>query len=92
MGENIFIGDLEKEITSIDGVISIIDFSIYSIYGGSYNDKCPLPGGKEESADGDAHTFKIDLDAIDGVLYSDYNSMFEILNPNIDIKCKVKLM
>ena len=92
MGENIFIGDLEKEITSIDGVVSIIDFSIYSIYGGSYNDKCPLPGGAEENADGGAKTFKIDLSAVDGVLYSDYNSMFEILNPNIDIKCKVKLV
>ena len=93
MGENIFIGDLEKEITSMDGVISIIDFSVYSIYGGSYGDKCTLPGGNEENGDGvDVKTFKIDLSATDGVLYSDYNSMFEILNPNVDIKCKVKLV
>lgn len=93
MGENIFIGDLEKEITLMDGVISIIDFSVYSIYGGSYGDKCPLPGGNEENGDGvDVKTFKIDLSATDGVLYSDYNSMFEILNPNVDIKCKVKLV
>ena len=34
MGEDIFVGDLQKEIMLIDGVISLIDFSVYSIYNG----------------------------------------------------------
>ena len=44
MGEDIFIGDLNKEISLIDGLISLIDVKIYKINGGGYSsDKCPLP-------------------------------------------------
>lgn len=104
MGENIFVGDLQKEITSVDGVISIIDFSVYSIYNGEYStDRCPLP--EDTSAEngctssssitfktnGSADSFKIDLKAIDNVLYGDFNSMYEILNDN-DIQLRTKLI
>lgn len=96
MGENIFIGDLEKEITSVDGVISIIDLSVYNIYGGnSYsNDVCPLPPSEDEGVfkvnDSNATATKINLKEVDNVLYSDYNSMYEILNDsNIQVKCKL---
>ena len=34
--------------------------------------------------------YPIDLDAIDRVLHSDYNSMFEILNPTNDIVVRTK--
>jgi hypothetical protein len=103
MGENIFLGDLQKEITSVDGVISIIDFSAYNIYNGSYStDRCPLPEDTSSEVgcttsssitykiDDASNFFKIDLKAIDNVLYSDYNSMYEILNDsNIQLKCKL---
>ena len=103
MGENIFLGDLQKEITSVDGVISIIDFSAYNIYNGSYStDRCPLPEDTSSeigcstsssityNVDGNSKFFKIDLKSIDNVLYSDYNSMYEILNDsNIQLKCKL---
>ena len=104
MGENIFIGDLQKEITMVDGVIAIIDFSAYSLYNGMYSsDKCPFPEanltgncatGEVEtfSVPEGAESFKIDLDAIDQVLYSDYNSMFEVYNPENDIQIKCKLI
>ena len=102
MGEDIFLGDLEKEITLVDGVVSIINFEVYSIFNGPYSsDRCPYP---EASTDGNcatpisgvfkvedgADTFKIDLDAIDHVLYSDYNSMFEIRSDdNIQLRTKL---
>ena len=102
MGEDIFVGDLQKEIMLIDGVISLIDFSVYSIYNGFYSsDRCPLPEanlnancstnvGNVFKVDEGADSFKIDLNAIDNVLYSDYNSMYEILNDsNIQVKCKL---
>lgn len=106
MGENIFLGDLEKEITLVDGVVSIINFEAYSIYNGSYSsDKCPYPEKKVNNGsicspvdnstfkiDSSAESFNIDLDAIDHVLYSDYNSMFEVLNYDNDIQVKVKLI
>ena len=106
MGEDIFIGDLEKEITITDGVISIINFDVYSLYNGPYSsDRCPYPeegvsasGVCETKAynnfkvDNTANAFKIDLDSIDHVLYSDYNSCFEIMNPSTDIQIRTKII
>lgn len=103
MGEDIFVGDLEKEITLLDGVISLIDLRIYKIWNGSYSpDKCPLPSVIEGTGcdpvsnntfvleDSNAMSEQIDLNAIDHVLLSDYNSMFEIRQPSIDIQVQIK--
>lgn len=101
MGENIFVGDLEKEIMLTDGVISIISFEVYSIYDGNYSsDRCPLPemsvmdgcsaSTNQFKYDGASNCFRINLDKCDHVLYADYNSQYEILNDNdIQIKAKV---
>jgi len=103
MGEDIFLGDLEKEIMLVDGVVSLINFEVYSLYNGAYSsDRCPYPEadltGTCASAatnvfkvDDGADSFKIDLDAIDHVLYSDYNSMFEIYTDS-DIQIRTKLI
>lgn len=104
MGEDVFIGDLEKEIMLIDGVLGLIALRVYNIYSensGSYStDKAPYP---ILNAQADCSTvsmpvfnvnggqaYPIDLDAIDRVLHSDYNSMFEILNPTNDIVVRTK--
>ena len=104
MGEDVFIGDLEKEIMLIDGVLGLIALRVYNIYSensGRYStDKAPYP---ILNAQADCNTvsmpvfnvnggqaYPIDLDAIDRVLHSDYNSMFEILNPTNDIVVRTK--
>lgn len=103
MGEDIFIGDLNKEISNLDGVISLIDIKIYKINGGSYStDICPLPsmtdtesevcGEKEDNAVfhvNGANAERIDLDAIDSVLLGDCNAMYEVRNDN-DIQVRIK--
>lgn len=100
MGEDIFIGDLEKEIMLIDGVLSLINLSVYNIYNGSYSmDKCPFPELEEGTCSSPslnvfkthtgAESYQIDLDAIDRVLYCDYNAMYEVKNIN-DIQLRVK--
>lgn len=105
IGENIFLGDLQKEITLTDGVVSIIDFSVYAIYDGAYSsDRCPFKeagtnlscdtsvGSETFSVNSEDGTtaFKIDLESIDNVLYSDYNGMFEVKSPNSDIQLSFK--
>ena len=103
MGEDIFVGDLEKEVSLVDGVISLIDLRIFKIWNSGYSpDKCPLP---TLISDGvcdtqipssyrleDAQYEQIDLEQIDHVLYGDYNSMYEIKRPTTDIqiRCKVR--
>ena len=103
MGDDIFVGDLEKEIMLLDGVIGIIRMKIYKIYNGGYSsDVCPLPETSEESVCGSepsegfslkdegSISREIDLDATDYVLYGDYNSMYEIKSPSSDILIKIK--
>ena len=105
MGEDIFIGDLEKEINLLDGVLSLIDLRVYAIYDGKHSkDICPLPkyinyettceGVVENNSfttnDGSS-SFRISLEDIDHLLYSDYNSMYEILDVDNDIQIKCKL-
>lgn len=102
MGQDIFIGDLEKEITTLDGVISLIKLQIYKVSGGLYSsDVCPLPIMENVSLtcsdstdepfmlDG-ANTEAIDLEATDHVLLGDNNAMYEIYNPSSDIQIRVK--
>lgn len=103
MGDDIFVGDLEKEIMLLDGVVSLISLRIYKIWNGKYSpDKCPLPPLVEGSAcetvvsefntpDG-SESEQIDLMGVDKVLYGDYNSMYEIKNPSFDIQVKCKLV
>lgn len=103
MGDDIFVGDLEKEIMLLDGVIGIIRMKIYKIYNGGYSsDVCPLPETSEESVCGSepsegfslkdegSISREIDLDSTDYVLYGDYNSMYEIKSPSSDIQIKIK--
>ena len=88
----------------VDGVISLIDLRVYSLYDGNYSSaQCPLPKKNASSncCSGDTATsyfqstnsnaFEIDLDAIDHVLYNDIDSMFEIKYPETDIQIRVKL-
>lgn len=102
LGEDIFVGDLQKEINMLDGVINLIEIRIYSLYNGEYNDKCILPE-KSQSDDicnptyntdtsaNNVDSYEIDLKAIDNVLYGDYNAMFEIKKPNSNIVVRCKL-
>lgn len=104
MGDDIFLGDLEKELTLLDGVVSLIEVRVYKIWNGNYSpDKCPLPAliegcscdvslAQPFNTPSGSESEQIDLMAVDKVLYGDYNSMYEIKNPNqnIQIKCKIK--
>lgn len=97
MGEDIFLGDLQKEIGKLDGVINVIDLRVYNPVGDNYSNdgisqqlvdisNCCF----EEYAEAGENTDRqIDLKASDMILFSEVNSLFEILNEN-DVKVKVK--
>lgn len=90
MGEDVFIGDLEKEITMLDGVINIIDFQVF--YKGT--EAPPLPLWKPDAcsdADADGNENRIDIEALDGILTCPYDAMYEIEEPDKDIKLNIKL-
>jgi len=94
MGEEIYIGDLEKEISKVDGVINLIDLSIYNITSNGYSSTQISQPTVEFDSNSvsiiSENEEKIDLDATDGILYNDGDCMMEIKNPSINIRIRVK--
>ena len=102
IGEDIYVGDIIKEIMKVDGVINLIDLRVWNEYNGDYSlTKSNLPeftpyncndgalpddGGTEAQE----NRFQIDIDALDGILYSDSESMFEIKFKDRDIRCRCR--
>lgn len=101
MGEDVFVGDLEKDISKIDGVINLIDLRVYNETGTGYSDDgttqqivspyaCPTDPEDMQGSEVVNGRSQIDLSASDGLLFSESNSMFEILNKSKDIRLRVK--
>lgn len=103
MGEDIFLGDLEKEISKEDGVVNLIALRCYNKIGkqNGYSDdeinqtmvdysSC-ASASRYDSLGGEMDGNEIDLNASDKVLYSAIDTMFEIKYPNKDIKIFTKI-
>ena len=103
MGEDIFLGDLEKEISKLDGVVNLIALRCFNRTGvenGYSNDSINqttidftdcAEANRYESLGGPLYDNEIDLEDSDKVLYSSVDSMFEIKYPNKDIRCRLKM-
>ena len=90
MGDDIYVGDIEKEISKIDGVVNLIDLRIYNEVGNGYSqtqttqeivsyDECSEAEQEEYNVSG---RLKLDLKASDKVLYCDGDTMLEIKYPS----------
>lgn len=101
MGDDIFVGDIEKEISKIDGVLNLIELRVFNIFGGGYSttktmqqirtqEECESDG---EGASGvnEENRNQINLKASDKMLYTENDTMFEVKYPEKDIICQVKL-
>lgn len=100
MGEDIFLGDLEKEISKLDGVVNLIALRCYNKVGEGYSaneinqstvDHTSCASTERYSSlGGEKDEREIDLDDSDKVLYGSVDSMFEIRYSNKDVRCYVK--
>ena len=90
MGEEIYVGDLQKEIGKIDGVINLISLKVFNETGSDYSKSTVsqevIPVGGEE----EAVRYEVDLEATDGVLYNEGDTMMEIKKPETDIRIRIK--
>ncbi len=100
MGEDIFVGDIEKEISKLDGVQNLIELRVYNKVGShdgysdnestqeimSY-DECGKLYDEERN---DLSDRRIDLKKSDKILFTESNSMFEIKYKEKDIRVNVK--
>ena len=89
MGEEIFVGDLEKEISKVDGVINLINLDIIPKNGEEGYSISSLSQPTTMGGDDDSEVI-VDLDATDGVLYNDGDTMIEIRHPEKDILIRIK--
>lgn len=102
MGEDIFLGDLEKEISKLDGVINLISLRCYNKVGteDGYSDdeinqslvdyESCADMMHYEALGGQMDDNEIDLFDSDKTLYSAIDTMFEIKYPNKDIRVRIK--
>lgn len=98
MGDDIFVGDIQKEISKVDGVLNVISLDVYNYYQGinglySSDRTTQETVGEAESVSGEASRIKIDLDASDWIIYSEGDTMLEIKYPessDIRVRCKVR--
>lgn len=93
MGDDVFVGDIQKEISKVDGVLNVIKLDIYNYFGGNYSASrtTQQTEGNPESVDGGTR-IKLDLEASDYMVYSEGDSMLEIKFPesNVNIRCKTR--
>ena len=105
MGEDIFIGDLQKEISKMDGVLNLVKLRIFNMVSEAETDDsyskdaitqplvdtttCNYDDYDEYETDLN-EDMEIDLLKSDYMLFSEANSMFEIKNKMTDIKVIVK--
>ena len=100
MGDDIYVGDIEKEISKIDGVINLIELRVYNERGEGYSptsiqqETYTYTEQQEDGVEevyGDETSVLIDTAATDGILYSGGDSLFEIKYPDTDdIRVRVK--
>ena len=100
MGEDIFIGDLEKEISKLDGVQNLSAFRCYNKVGADngYSDtettqSTVYIGSCDDTrsqSDYDPSATQIDLQDSQKMLFCECNSMFEIRYKEKDIVVNVK--
>lgn len=100
MGDDIFVGDIEKEISKIDGVLNLIELRVFNIFGTNYSqskitqqiltpEECNIDS--ETSDVGlEINRNRVNLKASDKMLYTENDTMFEVRYPEKDIICRVK--
>ena len=102
MGEEIYVSDIEKEISKIDGVINLISLDVFNEYGNGYS-STRIAQETTDAEYGNRGEFTnvgsnysngevemVDLGATDGILYNDGDTMMEIKYPENDIRVRVK--
>ena len=100
MGDDIFVGDLEKEISKLDGVINLVKMRIFNKVGEGYStDRSTQQLVNVSDCDFEEldsydrqieNQNEINLEKSDYILFSEADSMFEIKYKNRDIEVIVK--
>ena len=78
MNQDVFLGRLQRQILEANGVINVISITVYNKVGGQYSNNVV----SQEIINRTTGEIQI----INNTIYSTEDSMFEIKNPEKDIK------
>jgi hypothetical protein len=84
MGDPLFVGDLNRLIGQVTGVINVVDVRAYNLTGGEYS--------SAEVAQSYVDTSTKEIQQSDMTVYMKSNQIFQIRFPNKDIKIRVKTL
>ncbi len=95
MGDDIYVGDIMKEISKVDGVVNLIKLKVFNVFDNIHSQTRTTQATIDGDACGSGESVKyefmleIDLDASDGILYSEGDTMLEVKYTN-DIEVRFK--
>lgn len=88
LGEDIYIGDIEREVGNIEGVLNVIETRVFNEYGNEYSNTITTQAILSEDTTR-TNSYEIDLEQSQYTLNSESDEMFEIKYPEKDIRIKV---
>lgn len=89
MNQHIYVSQLVDSLREIPGVINIVNIEFYNMQGGGYSDTLISQAVGETIQIPETGGFKTKIELIDNAIFSTPISMFEIRNPNKDIRIRV---
>lgn len=94
LGEDIYVGDIERVVGNVPGVLNVIETRIFNEFGEGYSETITTQAimeGDTEETEGisRSNAYEIDLLANQYILNGETDEMFEIKYPEKDIRIKV---
>jgi len=84
MGDPLFVGELQKTISEITGVVNVVDLRVYGKTGGEYSSAEVSQGYNDEDTK--------EISQSDSTIFMKSNQIFQVRFPNKDIKIRVKTL
>ena len=84
MGDPLFVGELQKSISGISGIVNVVDLRVFGKIGGEYSSAEVSQGYVDETTK--------EISKSDSTIFMKSNQIFQIRFPNKDIKIRVKTL
>jgi len=84
MGDPLFVGELQKSISDIVGIVNVVDLRVFGKTGGEYS--------TAEVSQGYLDEVTKEIDQSDSTIFMKSNQIFQIRFPKKDIKIRVKTL
>ena len=84
MGDPLFVGDLNKIIGNVSGVVNVIETRVFNKTGGEYSSAQVSVGYSDENTK--------EITQSDSIIFMKSNQIFQIRFPNVDIRVRTKTL